>query len=381
MTPMTVLPGIFSIRLPALPRPGRVCPIILACMIVVCALARPDIPAAAPAFATEAASATPHNGGRMVTDMAGRQVPLKREVRRIITTFKPATLSVFCLGLADRLVGMDDSSRRDPLHKTLLPDISAIPGVGRKATGINVETIVALAPDLVVLYAQRDGLELADRFSALNIPAVVILPETFDTITASLAVLATAAGANHRLARIRAAMEGILSRLDRSFADLPRSGRLTGYFASPQGLFSTASGQMLQHEIFERAGLVNVSADLTGYFRTISPEQLIRWNPQVIVLSRHMKGDAGQRLSDPAIRNTSAVSNQRVFRCPSTLAPWDFPSPLSVLASLWLAKTAYPDRFSHIDLEKEADAFHHLLFGRTLTGMGGKINHSSGDLP
>jgi len=70
----------------------------------------------------------------------------------------------------------------------------------------------------------------------------------------------------------------------------------------------------------------------------------------------------------------AAISTRQVFRCPSSLSPWDFPSPLSVLASLWLAKRVYPDYFVDIDLLNKTNEFHRVLFGKTMDEMGGGLD-------
>ena len=93
-----------------------------------------------------------------------------------------------------------------------------------------------------------------------------------------------------------------------------------------------------------------------------------------MVFSQHMKKSEIKRLDNKALKKIAAVSQKTVYRCPSTLAPWDFPSPMSVLASLWLACKVYPERFMDIEFEKKADEFHFNLFGKTLTQMGGKLD-------
>ena len=133
---------------------------------------------------------------------------------------------------------------------------------------------------------------------------------------------------------------------------------------------------MIQHEIFTIAGIDNVSGKLTGYFQDISPEQLFNWNPDIIVLSRHMKKSEANRLSNKGLARVAAISNKQVYRCPSSLAPWDFPSPLSVLASLWLAKKVYPAHFSDINLADKVNEFHRALFGQTMDQMGGRLDET-----
>ncbi len=90
------------------------------------------------------------------------------------------------------------------------------------------------------------------------------------------------------------------------------------------------------------------------------------------VVPAHEKNQV--RLLDLApLQGITAISQNRVFRCPSSLAPWDFPSPLAVLATLWVAQKAYPERFADIDVPAQADVFHWNLFGQSMTQMGGTL--------
>lgn len=311
---------------------------------------------------------------RTVKDMAGRTVKLNSSTDRIITTFKPATLCVLSLGLQSRLVGVDTSSIRDRLNAAVFPEIAEIKGVGTKTMGLNYETILSLKPDLVILYAQKDGLELAAHLEKMNIPSIIILPENFKGIKASLRLIADAAGDMKSVARAEKAMDSVLETVEKKVASIPENSKKTAYFASTRGLYSTATGNMLQDEMFSKAGLINVSHDLRGYFQDISPEQLIKWNPDMIIISQHMKSSRISNLDTASIRDINAVKNRQIYRSPSNLAPWDFPSPISVLGVLWLAEKAYPDLFQDTDLLKEINGFHQTLFNKSLDQMGGRLN-------
>lgn len=311
---------------------------------------------------------------RALTDMAGRRVLLNGSVDRIVTTFKPASLCVLSLGLAHKLVGIDTSSRRDRLQRAVFPGVATLKGVGSKSMGINFETLVSLKPDLVILYSQKDGIALADRLDSMSIPSIVIIPETFDSIKASLGVIALAAGTTNKTRFVENQMDKILNIVAQQLSGLGEKDKKTGYFASSRGIFSTTTGNMLQDEIFNKAGIKNVSGHLTGYFQNISPEQLVKWNPEIMVLSQHMKKSETRRVFDSALKKITAISQNQVYLCPSNLAPWDFPSPLSVLASLWIAQKSYPERFSHIETGKIFNEFHQNLFGKTLTQMDGKLS-------
>lgn len=319
------------------------------------------------------AMAKDNAGGREITDMVGRVVTINKPVNRLVTTYKPASLCVFCLGLQEKLVGIDTDSKRDRLHLAVYPDVARIPAVGKKSAGLNMETILSVKPDLVILYAQKDGRALADRLQHLGIPAIIIVPETFDSIKQALELITRAVGDDENLIPAASRMDEVLALVEKKLAMPVIEKKKRVYYASPRGLFSTTSGNMLQDEILATAGLVNVSHDLSGYFQEVSPEQFLRWNPDVMVFSQSLDGRLVERLGSPVFQSVPAVADKAVYRFPSTLSPWDFPSPLSVLATFWLAAKAYPDHFDQGQTMKIINQFHRDLFGQSLSDMGGEL--------
>ncbi len=311
---------------------------------------------------------------RTIIDMAGRRVIIHGEVKKIIPTFKPVTLCILSLGLQDRLVGIDTHSKKDKLTRTVFPGVTKLTGVGTKSTGINLETVLSLAPDLVILYAQKDGLYLAERLESMGISAIIILPESMDNIRKSLEIIARAVGLPQQSSGAINAMDEVLSLVTSRTKSIPLRDRKKAYFASSRSFFNTAAGNMLQDNILNRAGMINVSHKLTGYFQDISPEQFLNWNPDIIFLSRNLYTEGLAPLHNPALQRVSAINHKRIHRFPGSLAPWDFPSPLSALATLWAAMQAYPERFNDIDLTAYANTFHQHLFNQTMVDMGGVLD-------
>ena len=318
-------------------------------------------------------AATASAADRPLTDMVGRSVRVPIEARRIVTTFKPASLCVAALGLQDRLVGIDTSSRRDPLFLGVAPALADLPAVGQKSTGLNFEAILAVKPDLVILFAQKDGITIADRLVNHGVAAIVILPEKIETLYATLRLIAEAAGAPEMSEAPIAACQRVLNLVEQRVAAIAPDRRKVVYFAAPQGLFFTASGDLLQDEMVTMAGGINAGHALTGYFREISPEQFIAWNPDLVLVSGHGAQRGLKQLEQPQFARVAAVAAGRIYRFPSNIAPWDFPSPFSALGVLWLAETCYPERFSDLDLAAEIDRFHLTLFGKSFTELGGRL--------
>lgn len=321
-----------------------------------------------PAAGTGAASP-----GRTVTDMVGRAVTVPPEARRLVTTFKPASLCVTAMGLQDRLVGIDTDSKRDPLQLAVAPAVAQLPAVGQKSTGLNFEAILSVDPDLVILFAQKDGIAIADRLGQHGVAAIVILPEKMQSLYNTLELIAAAAGAPQKAAHAVAACRRMVQLVNQRVGHLAADRRKRVYFSSPRGIFSTATGDLLQDEMMTLSGAVNVGHALSGYFREISPEQFIAWNPDIVLMSGHNHHHNHDLLRQPQFAGVAAVHTGRIYTFPSNIAPWDFPSPLSALGILWLADMCYPDQFTDIDLAAEINRFHTALFGKDFSELGGKL--------
>ena len=311
---------------------------------------------------------------RTVTDMVGRTVTVPEKAHRLVTTFKPASLCVTSLGLQDKLVAIDTDSKKDPMQLAVEPAIADLPAIGQKSTGLNFEAILSVNPDLVILFAQKDGIAIADRFVAHGVAAIVILPEKLDSLYAGLRLIAGAVGVPQKAEKAISACQRVIDLTAERVATIPDKARKVVYFASPMGLFSTASGEMLQDEMIRMAGAIHAGHDLKGYFREISPEQFIAWNPDVVISSNRMEKRIREILGEPQFARVKAVADDRIYRFPSNIAPWDFPSPLSVLGVLWIAKTCYSESLADVDLQAEIERLHETLFGKGFEALGGRLS-------
>lgn len=316
--------------------------------------------------------------GIVITDDADREVEIPDQVNRLVTAFKPATLLVLSLGGADALVGVDSSSRHDTLNLAVAPELKKAVSVGSKSQDISLETVISLKPDLVILYSQKTGIQLADRLQDSGCPAMVIAPETFDSIEKNLMLLGKALDRQEQAARVVQAMHNVQEAVHIRVQDLEKKERKTVYYAGPSGFLSTSPSGMLQDVMIDRAGGRNAASGLHGYFKQVSPEQLMDWAPDSIILSRMIRPQAKTLLKRKQFSLLPAVKRNNIHVFPSTLAPWDFPSPLSALGVLWLGARLYPERFADISLMQEVNAFHRTLFGQSFTEMNGYLDD---DLP
>jgi iron complex transport system substrate-binding protein len=117
----------------------------------------------------------------------------------------------------------------------------------------------------------------------------------------------------------------------------------------------------------------------------ISLEQVIAWDPDIIVIDT---GNVSEILLDPHWQTIKAVRTGNVVLEPEGIFKWSRPNPESAaIYSVWLAKTAYPERFADVNLEDTIRAFYQEFFNYNLNGeqlagiLHGSINGSGTGRP
>lgn len=110
-------------------------------------------------------------------------------------------------------------------------------------------------------------------------------------------------------------------------------------------------------------------AESLGYSQELTVEQLLLWNPDVIVVSntRAVQSPVDAVLTNPKLKNIKAVKQGAVYPCPIGAFWWDRPSPEAILGVLWLSQTLYPEVMADVDLKHEARFFYHTFYGHELT--------------
>lgn len=102
----------------------------------------------------------------------------------------------------------------------------------------------------------------------------------------------------------------------------------------------------------------------------VSMEQVLAWNPDVVLVSSNSGGFKAYDsiLKDVSWGKVNAVKNKKVFLTPALPFGWYDrpPNVMRVLGSEWLGSELYPD-YIKVDLKQETKDFFDLFFGQKLT--------------
>jgi iron complex transport system substrate-binding protein len=300
-----------------------------------------------------------------ITDQAGNTVEIPQPVRKVITPHSIATYTVYGVRGADRLVGAAYLGARDEpgisrmtLMDPRFPDLSGYTMTQRE---INVEEVATLAPD-VILTSNRS--QWLDAVAELNIPVVLFAGESPDALKEAVQIIGTIMGPNttaHAEAWI-AYYDSVLARVETVTAQTETKPSVLVVGEDP---LRVASGEMYQSSIVSAAGGTSVTSDLTGYWNDTNLEQILVWNPDIVITVPY-SGESANTIRDSAEwQVVSAVQNGQVYEMPSYVAPWDTPIPESVLGVIWLTNKLYPEQ-TELDCSTETAYFYRTFYGYEL---------------
>lgn len=293
----------------------------------------------------------------VLTDQAGRQVTLPAPAKRLVSSYYISTAILIALGCEDGLVGIEMKADTRQLYKLAAPQLLDLSAVG-SGKGINVEETAALAPDVVVLPLRLQ--ESAASFEELGIPVLVVDPETQENFEACVDLLGKATGQTERSGELLTYYHQQMERARELTKGLERP---RVYLSSGSDYLRTATSKMYQNDLIEMAGGANVSAQLTdGYWQTVSPEQVLDWDPEYIFAVSYAEYTLDDILSDSSLAAVQAVKDKKVMTFPSQIEPWDYPTPSSVLGVLWLTSKLHPEVYSEAEYLEEAKAFYERFF-------------------
>lgn len=267
-----------------------------------------------------------------LTDFDGRAVRVAERPQRIVSIGSSNTELLYALGAGDRVVGVDDFSDEPAEAKTK----EKVGGVR-----VSIEKVASLRPDVILTTKFSDG--TIERLAAIAGAVVVIEPQSLTDITRSVRLVGQAIGADgaslaaritSRLDAVRQKTSAIAAR-PRVFHELDAS--------DPAKPFTVGPGSFV-HELIELAGGQNIAAGAGSRAPQLSAEELVRSDPEVIVLADADYGVTAEQVAQrPGWGTITAVRTGRIHPISANLV--SRPGPRIAEAAEAYARLLHPDAF------------------------------------
>jgi iron complex transport system substrate-binding protein len=239
-----------------------------------------------------------------VIDDTGRRVTLSHDPRRIVSLAPGATEMLFAAGAGDRVIATVDFSDEPAAAKR-------VPRIG-DVTAVDMERLVALHPDVVVVWPGGGNPAQIEKIEQLGIPIYRQQVNRLGDLPDSVRRLGALAAAGAVAEKAAGALAAELARIAREYGATAVGARPTVLLEVWNRPIYTVGGTHLMSDALTLCGVRNVFGDLKELGPVIDMEAVIARNPDIIVAAAP-PGEAASWLAEwRRFRSLKAVRTGRL---------------------------------------------------------------------
>lgn len=328
---------------------------------------------AVPSQSATAPAQSPSSGQREITDMAGRTMTIPAEIDSVFSTGPVAAIYLYTL-VPDKLLGWN-YELNDIEKSIILEQYHDLPNFGQ-GDAVNYEAVIAAGPTIAlnVTSINDTSKDESDALAQqLGVPVVVVSSDLLDAPEV-YRFMGELFGVEEQAEALAAYAEETFDAI--SGLDIPEAEKVRIYYGNGEDSLETAPAGSSHGQIIDLVNAINV-ADLElgdGSRVQISAEQLLAWDPDVIIVNGEPKANmsggtaAEVILTDPLFANLKAVQNGAVYGTPNAPFSWVDrpPGPNRIIGMRWLSGLIYPE-YLDFDVDEEVREFFQLFYHVDLT--------------
>ena len=308
---------------------------------------------------------------REITDMAGRKVtvPAAENIESVFSAGPVAAIFLYMVA-PDKLLGWN-YELNDVEKSIILDKYQDLPNFGM-GDAVNYEAVIAANPTIAINSGKINDAMVSDcdaLSESLGIPVVAVDNEPNNSAEA-FRFMGELLGVEDHAEELAQYAEQVFTDIN-ALSDIPEEKKVSVYFGNGEDSLETAPRGSQHAQILDAINAVNV-ADLElgdGSRVQISAEQLLAWDPDVIVVNGEPKADksgssaAEDILSNPDYASLKAVQDQKVYGTPNAPFSWvDRPAgPNRLIGMRWFSALIYPE-YIKCDINEEIHKFFDLFY-------------------
>ena len=333
-------------------------------------------------FPVSFADLTPGQSTHTVSDMAERTVTLPVSINNILPLYGPAYEKIVILGAEDKIVMCADYQKtHSAWAHVVYKHLDSIPAFSNPSNP-NMEEIIKDNPD-VVFYFGKD--KIADKMESLGIPVICSVGNTtkIESLKDSIRLYGKVLGseATTRAEEYCSYFDEKLQFVTSKVSSLTDADKPKVYVTNGIPL-RTKGANTIMRDTVEKAGGIYVAKDIVNATATINPEQLVTWNPDIIIIDHapdlpdpsssatsntpNAQAVKEEIMTKPEFQSINAVKNKQVYISPMGSFFWDA-GQQGILQLEWMAQIFHPDLFKDMDMSKEVKDFYSKFFNYDLT--------------
>ena len=306
------------------------------------------------------------SGSKNITDMLGRSVEIPASLNKVVATSPPMTTVIYMIA-PEKLTALnfqwsDDELVYVPSQYQSLANIGGWYGTQDGS----YEEFIASEPDIVIESIDEGGdgdlSTVNERQTKFGAIPVVAVNDTTDVekIDESILFIGEIVNSQDSAKKLADFNDKYLNEVHEKSASI--SDKKTVYYAEGNDGLQTNPAGSTHGQLIDLVGAINVADNLNQANTTsgvqVSIEQVISWNPDVIITTD--PDFYAKVYNDSGWAGIDAVKNHEVYLSPQSPFKWfDRPVGANMIIGIpWTAKVIYPEVYSDIDLVQATREFY-----------------------
>lgn len=282
-----------------------------------------------------------------LTDQRGEEVVIAGPVEEAAITVMPAP-SIFAAvdGSYDRIAGINQSTlvaNQQGMFSTIFPESAESAVVAGSDFIPNVETLLELDPDVVIQWGDR-GTEVTKPIEDAGFPVLGLDYGTHEDLQIWIRMFGQVLEKSDRAEEIIRWQDATQAEIENRVAAMDTPAPRTMILSLAEGTYSTTSASGYDGFQLPMVGAEMITENFLSEEGQINPEQIIEWDPEVILLSGFDDSTPEDIYNDKRLASTTAVKEKRVYKNPLGAYRWQVPSAESPLFWQWLNEVLYPNQ-------------------------------------
>ena len=320
-------------------------------------------------------SSIPGTGNTTITDMTGRAVHVPGEINKVLAVSPPSAELVYMLA-PDKLGGWNFNltSQEKKYMPSQYQNLPVIGGWFSTYQG-NPETFIAQKPDVILddVNVMGNSSPTLDTMQKKMGSISVVGLNSSTNITnygPSIKFVGKLLGAEDQANKLTNFYDNMTKTVNSTVSNISDSDKVTVYYAEGTAGLQTDPNGSAHSQLITFCGgtnVANVALKQGNGMSSVSMEQVLAWNPEVIITNNAQF--YGSVYSNSSWQDVKAVQDKRVYLAPTAPEGWfDRPPGVNTIIGIpWTAKVLYPDKFQNLNMDSLTKEFYSDFYHVNLT--------------
>lgn len=255
-----------------------------------------------------------------VTDFSGNKISINKKINNVVSIHPIFTQMTWSLA-PSKLKNVDkvfksrylSEGGTNAFSSEDMNKLKNLPVTNAFFQGVDPEQITKLNPDILITISKDPNLKKLKQ--QLNVPILVLSKDSLNDYEKSFRILGKVLGNEKEANNLADYWKQTIAEVSKENEKKQVKDRPKVYYAGSEGSLQTVGSKTIMASIVDTAGGNNVSDELTGNQTNenaaVSMEQVILWNPDIIILQNQKQKD--EIMNDNAWKKINAVKNGKVY--------------------------------------------------------------------